>query len=981
MRKYALSRNSPAWLIALCALGVWQCTSTAPVRSPAVRPEENRFTRKVLVEGLDEPIQLEFDRRGRVYWIERKGGVRRLDETTGKVTLLGTIPVAVVGEAGLIGLLLDRQFETTRHLYVYYSAPGDVREMRLSRITLGADDSLDLGSEVVMMRWPHEVASHMGGGMAWDASGNLYLTVGDNSMATQYNPVHWTNEGGAGQDAQRSAANSNDFRGKILRIHPEPNGTYTIPKGNLFPPGTPKTRPEVYAMGLRNPWRPAIDSKTGYVYWSDIGPDAGKDSAGIGPMGYDELNVATSAGNYGWPYLIGYDRAYNSYDEATQTYGPPPNPAHLTNASPNNSGVRALPPARRPLVAYPYGVSDEYPLLSSGGRCAVGGPVIRRANLARDAARPFPEYYEGKWFVTDCVRAWIMVVTLDGEGTKALSIEQLLSNEKYTSPLDMDFGPSGDLYIVEYGLSPDGRLSKIEYNAGNRVPRVQVAVDKPAGATPLRVTLSSAGTVDYDKDPLRYEWVLTPASGGAPQRFTTANAALTLDRPGVYDAALTATDPAGAKGTDTVRIVAGNEPPQVTLAVTAGNRSFFFPNGVVSYRVTASDREDGSDIGRDVKVTADYVPSGMTPAELAEARGLSPDASMRGLRALAIMARSDCRSCHTEEKPLVGPSFRQVAERYEGRQAEALDHLSQKIVAGGSGVWGDVPMPAHPGLTPADATTLAQYVLGLTATDATPKRLPLQGSYTTPLRMVQQKVPDQPPRTVSQRGSYVLRATYTDKGANGVAPVTVSDAVLLRYPVLAPETAEIISPGITFNASKGDPGFIIQRDGAHIGFENIDLTGIGRIEVGALTRFYTWSHFKGATVEVRLDSLTGRLLGTPVKVTPPAPVAIAPAAPGSPPAAPGAPPAARGLPRGKQARDGGLGGTGGREPAKDAPPAGQIVLGSSLERPVPVDVSGVSGVHDVYVVFRNPEARSTDALVLVTGIEFKRSGAPATASR
>ena len=75
-------------------------------------------------------------------------------------------------------------------------------------------------------------------------------------------------------DSQKSAANPNDLRGKIYRIHPEADGTYTIPKGNLFPPGTPGTRPEVYVMGNRNPFRISIDQKTGYLYWGEVGPDA-----------------------------------------------------------------------------------------------------------------------------------------------------------------------------------------------------------------------------------------------------------------------------------------------------------------------------------------------------------------------------------------------------------------------------------------------------------------------------------------------------------------------------------------------------------------------------------------------------------------------------------------------------------------------------------------------------------------------------------
>src|SRR5205085_607231 len=75
--------------------------------------------------------------------------------------------------------------------------------------------------------------------------------------------------------------------------------------------------------------------------------------------------------------------------------------------------------------------------------------------------------------------------------------------------------------------------------------------------------------------------------------------------------------------------------------------------------------------------------------------------------------------------------------------------------------------------------------------------------------------------------------------------------------------------GTMYAPSVGDPGFTINRDGAYVGYKAIDLTGIGSIEVGTLTRFYTWAHFKGGTVEVRLDSPTGILLGRPVQVTPP----------------------------------------------------------------------------------------------------------------
>ena len=889
----------------------------AQSRPAGAPPEHNRFTRRILVDGLDEPIQLEFDRAGRVYFIERKGAVKRFDERTGRVAVLGRIPVAVVGEAGLIGLLLDRDFDRTRQLYLYFSPSRDSSEMRLSRFTLTTRDTIDPRSEVVVMRWPYEVASHVGGGMTWDAGGNLYLTTGDNSEATQYNPVHWENAGGRGRDAQRTSANSNDLRGKILRIHPEPDGTYTIPSGNLFPPGTPSTRPEIYTMGNRNPWRVSVDSKTGFLHWGEIGPDAGRDSAGVGPMGYDELNVAPSAGNYGWPFFIGYNRGYNTVAHGPpRTFGPPMDPARSVNRSPNNSGIQDLPPARPPILAYPYGVSGEWPLLGSGGRCAVGGPIFHASNFT--GPRRFPDYYEGKWLVVDFIRTWIMVATMNDDRTKVVSMERFLPDEKYTSPLDMDFGPSGDLYVIEYAAAPGGRLSKLEYNAGNRAPKVVASADRTAGATPLRVSLSSRGTIDPDGDALRYRWTLTPASGTARQ-YATANPSVTLSTPGVYQATLIVTDRAGASARDSVRLVAGNEPPRVALDVTGGNRSFYFPDERVSYRASAADREDGPGARNRVIVTAEYVASGMSPSEVATARDLGPYVSMRHVRAHSLLARSDCTACHRTDTRFVGPGFREIARRYAGR--DALATLARKIITGGKGVWGEATMPPHASLTSAEALTLAQYVLSLSDASARPGRLPLAGSYVTAERRV--PADGAPGKTVTQRGSYVLRATYTDNGAKGVAPLTTSAAVLLRHPLLAPETADSISPGITYNLSKGDPGFVIRRSGSHLAFYDIDLTGIGNIAIGALTRFYTWSHFKGATVAVHLDSATGPLAGAPVTIIPPA--------------------------------------------AKADP----VVLGDNLEKPVLLQLDHASGIHDVYVVFTNADARPDDDLMLLTAIEFK----------
>ena len=132
----------------------------------------------------------------------------------------------------------------------------------------------------------------------------------------------------------------------MLRIKPDPTtATYTIPAGNLFAPGEASTRPEIYAMGFRNPFRISVDKETGYVYVGDYGPDAGGPSATRGPGGQVEYSVLRAPGNFGWPYCTGDNDAFNDYDFATGQSGALFNCAAPANASPNNTGRQSLPPS------------------------------------------------------------------------------------------------------------------------------------------------------------------------------------------------------------------------------------------------------------------------------------------------------------------------------------------------------------------------------------------------------------------------------------------------------------------------------------------------------------------------------------------------------------------------------------------------------------------------------------------------------------
>jgi cytochrome c len=920
-------------LVLILILGLATACQEKPTKDTSSRPEASRFIQKVVVEGLEEPLQLDFDQSGNVYLIERVGHVKRFNEKSGAVELLATLNLTKETAPGLIGILLDREFEKSNQLYLFYSAEADKGEaMRLSRFEL-RDGKLDVASEKVILTvpWEQPDGQHFGGGMTWDKDGNLYLTIGADSHPTQYSPLPFTNEAGRGEDEARTASNTNDFRGKIIRIKPQPDGSYLIPEGNLFAQGTPNALPEIYVMGNRNPWRVSIDSKTQYLHWGEVGPDAGVDSEEFGPMGYDEFNVAKTAGNFGWPYFIGYNRAYNSYDYSTGSYGKPYDPDSSYNDSPNNTGLKILPPAQPALIAYPYQVSEEWPILGSAARSAVGGPIFRKVDFSSSAERVFPDYYEGKWFVTDYVRNFIMVIEMDEDRSKVVSLERFLPAEMLThsQPLDMDFSPNGDLYLVEYGTGGSGKISRIKYIAGNRAPIAAAGSSALDGKVPLELNLSSEGSVDLDGDPLTYKWTVTGGDGGNAQVFETANPNVILDQEGRYEIKLEVTDPSGLSSTDSFHVISGNTKPQVKFNILEGNQSFYFPDASINYEVSVED-PDGDIQKEKVRVTAQYIPSGMGSAQLEvlnKQGELNADTPLKHLNAKAMVQKNNCVSCHTEDTKLVGPAFKDVASKHSGNP-KAFEILSKSITEGSSGKWGEIPMPPQPTLTGQELSQIIDYILDLNSVQAS-ARLATSGRFQT-------KAYEKKGRggrldtyfpTPLEMGSYVFLASYTDGGSSGRAGLELSgnDFFLLRYPVLAPEDADFFSEsGISYTPSTNDPGFIFTGKGGYIGFSKIDLTGINQVKIGAPNRFWHWSHFIGATIEIRLGSPDGELLGEPFTIPP--------------------------------------------APKNEKGP----FFGAAMGPPAIIDVSKVNGRHDLFILVKNSSAKESDALVMITGIEFIR---------
>ena len=827
------------------------------------RPEENRFTKVVLATPLEEPVELAVLPDERVLFVERRGKIKLWAH--GATKQIGFIPVSLKyttgdqAEDGLLGLAADPGFAQNGFVYMYYSPAGTVPKNVLSRFTMHGD-SIDMASEKVMLEIPtqRDQCCHTGGSIAFDAHGNLYMSTGDNSnpFADGYAPID-ERPGRSPWDAQKSSANTNDLRGKIIRIHPEPDGSYTIPPGNLFPPGTPLTRPEIYTMGHRNPYRIAVDKHTGYVYWGDVGPDANVDSIGRGPMGYDEFNQARGPGNFGWPYFVGDNKAYWDRDLFSgQVFGTF-DPEHPWNDSPNNTGMHALPPAQKAFIWYPYGPSPDFPLVGTGGRAAMAGPVFYRSDFA-SAPRPWPQWYDKKFFAYEWMRGWIMAVTMDSVGN-FVSMEHFMPSQKFSNPVDMEFGPSGDLFMLEYGTgwfrgNDDARLVRIEYNAGNRSPVVVAQADRTSGALPLRVKLSAAGTSDADDDALRYLWTIKRPNGDVVRRLTGANPTLTLTTPATYTATLTVTDAQGASAEKSVKIDAGNEPPRVALDV-AGNSTFYFPGATVRYAVRVSDREDGTlASGRipanRVHVTADFLPEAPSPASDGNGDGAATSPHEEGLR---LIQGNDCLACHQFDRASIGPMYTAVAAKYAG-DSTATQRLVRKVISGGSGVWGKVAMPAHPKLSEREANLMVKYILSLAEPKTDGPSLPASGTYA---------LPDTAART--PQGVVVLRASYTDRGATGLPPATSDTQVVLRAPMVVVSSGEL-SQGTSKMKVEQMPVeiTIVNRSGASVAFRRVDLTGITSVTFAAVAPAQYGA--QGGTIEVHADSATGRLLGATSKV-------------------------------------------------------------------------------------------------------------------
>ncbi|HEY0472960.1 MAG TPA: carbohydrate-binding protein [Kribbella sp.] len=551
----------------------------------------------------------------------RDGSVRVTD-AAGNTKLAGKLTVYTHDEEGLQGVAVDPNFATNRFVYLYFSprlttpdgdAPTDGTqadwdrwkgELHLSRFVLKTDNTLDLASEKVVLRVPNDRGQccHVGGDLDFDAAGNLYLTTGDDSNPFQsdgYTPIDERTTRNPQFDAQRTAGNTNDLRGKLLRIHPQPDGTYTIPSGNMFAPGTAQTRPEIYAMGFRNPFRMSVDRTTGIVYLGDYGPDAGVTNANRGPNGQVEFNRITSPGNYGWPYCTGTNTTNETYNDFQFPSGPSGGKFNcaggVTNNSFRNTGQTQLQPAKPSWIRYGGDAGTPPEFGTGGSESPMGGPVYRYDPNLNSAVK-FPASLDGRYFAGEYGRKWIKAIEVTAGGTPG---DIGAFPWTGTQVMDMAFGPDGALYVLDYGTGSNNQaLWRVEYRGNqNRNPIAKASANPTSGGRPLTVAFSSAGSSDPEGGALTYRW--TFGDGGTS---TQANPTYTFNTAGTYTATLTVTDPAGLTGSANVQISVGNTAPTITLQTPLDGQLFSFGD-TVPFQVSVSDPEDGTIDCSRVKVT------------------------------------------------------------------------------------------------------------------------------------------------------------------------------------------------------------------------------------------------------------------------------------------------------------------------------------------------------------------------------------------
>ena len=380
------------------------------------------FSQALFLTGVPQDT----NQQDRLVVVQQSGFVRAFDNnanaTTSRTILDLSGRVLFSGEQGLLGLAFDPAFNQNRYIYVHYSVSNPRRSV-IARFTWDQQqDNVDPGTEKILLEVSQPSTNHNGGMLAFGSDDYLYIAFGD---------------GGGSGDTQNNSQNRTNLLGTVLRIdvHPQnPNDAYDIPADNPFVGEGNGVREEIWAYGLRNPFRFSFDRQTGELWLGDVGQGA-----------FEEIDIITSGGNFGWRVFEG-------------------------NADFNGS-QNTLPRSAFTFPVHQYGRGD--------GIAIIGGYVYRGTNI---------DSLQGRYLYTDFGSGTVWA--LDYDGTTVVSNDILATA---SSPTSFGEDNNGELYVVTQG----GTILQLEETApgNNNLP---TQLSDTGIFTDLTDLTPASGLVEYD---------------------------------------------------------------------------------------------------------------------------------------------------------------------------------------------------------------------------------------------------------------------------------------------------------------------------------------------------------------------------------------------------------------------------------------------------------------------------------------------------
>jgi glucose/arabinose dehydrogenase len=494
-----------AWLLLLVCLSLSVRASTLP----------GGFTETQLAKGLD-PTNLEVAPDGRIFVTEKNGKVHIIKNGALLARPFLSLTVDNFNERGLMSLIFDPDFASNGYVYVYYTVPrtaSSAAHNRVSRFTASGDVVVADSERILLELDALQAGNHNGGALLF-RDGKLLVATGENARAS-------------------ISQSFNTLLGKILRINPDGS----IPADNPFYGSTTGKHQAIWALGLRNPYKLALQPGTGRLFINDVGGSR-----------FEEINEGIPGKNYGWPGIEGF--------RTTQT-----------------------PPADYQDPLYAYGRNQ--------GCSITGGTFYNPATVQ------FPDRYVGKYFFADYCNGYLKVLD-PASGTVTETFATGIKR-----PVDVKVGPDGSLYylarpgqggnsVEENTAIRNGEVWRVNYT-GSSAPAIS---SQPTDQT---VSLGSSVTFSVDAtgvQPLSYQWQRNGIPIAAATAAAYSIATVTAADNGATFRVVVSNATGKATSNAATLTVTNNQLPVPTITAPAGD--YRFSGGdVVTFSGNATDPEDG----------------------------------------------------------------------------------------------------------------------------------------------------------------------------------------------------------------------------------------------------------------------------------------------------------------------------------------------------------------------------------------------------